>query len=143
MHIHAEWLAACVLGFMFAAGPAVAQEKKAPPAEVVSPKAGGMVEEFSEVEGRLMQPGWPVVLIKPPGDQPWYVQAPVESISDGSFSVPGRFGDAMTKAGTKFRVIIIVAKDKRAAHQYETGAQLKALPPGSLRSETITVTRGE
>jgi hypothetical protein len=145
MCIRAKWLVICALGFLFATGHVAGQETKKTPAAVVdSPTADEAVEESSQVDGHLNETGWPVVLVKPPGDLPWYVQAPVESLTDGKkFSVAAKFGDSMTKPRTKFKVVIIVAKDKRAAYEYETGAQLKALPPGLPRSKTITVSRGE
>jgi hypothetical protein len=112
------------------------------PATVEEPKAGAKVEQISEVEGEVLTSGWPVVLVRPlAGDQPWWIQAPVEEVRGGRFSAPVLFGNDDTKTGTQFRVVIVVANSKKDAMKFERGKTLSALPAGTPRSEQVTVVR--
>ena len=124
-------------------GPVSAEEKKQREVVVTSPKAGDKVEQFTDVEGRMnVKEGWPVVLVKPlVGDQPWWVQSPVESVENGKFIAASQFGDAATKEGTKFRIVIVLAPSKAAAMKFEKGMQRSSPPAGLTRSDYVTVTR--
>lgn len=118
------------------------QQKKEPVAVIVSPKEGAKVERFGEVEGKLhTKKGWPVVLVQPlVGDEPWWVQPPVKEVEDGAFTVAAYFGNDETTPGTKFRVVIVVAKNKAEAHKLKAGMTLMELP-ALPRSEPVTAVR--
>jgi len=121
------------------------EKKKEAVAAITAPKDGGKVDQTDQVEGKLnTTEGWPVVVIKPlVGIEPWWVQPPVEELKDGEFSIQAHFGNEETKPGTKFRVMIFVAKSKTDAHSYKANTTLKALPPESKhpRSEPVEVER--
>jgi hypothetical protein len=110
-------------------------------AVIVSPRRGAEVERFEEMEGRLTGDGWPVVLVKPPGDEPWYVQPRVEGVKDGKFTSKVYFGDGETRSGTRFRIIILVVKNQAAAARFEAGDTLKTLPASLPKSEPVVVTK--
>src|SRR5262245_48865446 len=98
--------------------PALAQAREV---VIASPKGDAKVGQFEEVEGKLnVQEGWPVVLVQPlVGGQPWYVQGAVDEVASGKFTSKVQFGNEKTKAGTKFRIVIVVARDKAAAQKFE------------------------
>jgi len=121
----------------------VAADKEANIA-IVSPKDGAKAAQSEEVEGKLNIDGWPVVLVQPQaGEKVWWIQEPVEEIDKGKFTVPVRLGDDKTPVGTKFKLVIIVAKDKQEAQKYERGKTRATLPPGLPKSEPVVVSRGE
>lgn len=134
------FLTAVTLGLHLAVGSATAQELA--PVTIVSPKDKAAVEQADEVEGRIDQQGWPVVLIKMAGDHPYYVQPPVESVTDGRFTLGVHYGDAETTPGSRFHIVVLLAKDKQEAGQYEPGSRLKTLPPEVPRSDVVSVSRG-
>jgi hypothetical protein len=121
---------------------AAGQDDKESKAVVLSPKAGTKVGQFEQIEGKVTGKGWPVVLVKPlVGGQPWYVQASVEDVSDGKFTIDAQFGDERTEKGTKFRVIILVTKSRKEAANFKPGAKKNAPPAGLPKSEQVDVTR--
>jgi hypothetical protein len=115
---------------------------------IVSPKDGATVGNTADLEGRLLaKESWPAILVKPDvADQPWYVQVPVDEVTDGKFTSKVYFGDENSKAGDKFHVVIVVAKNKETAQGiYEKGKDVTTLgapPKGWPRSKQITVKRG-
>jgi hypothetical protein len=112
---------------------------------ILSPKANAKVGQFEEVEGQLnVKEGWPVVLVQPLiGGQPWYVQGEVDEIAEGKFTSKVQCGNEKTKSGTKFRIVIVVAKDKAAAQKFAAGDTRNALPAGLPRSAYVDVVREE
>ena len=123
---------------------ATSQEtKEERPALILSPKAGAKVGQFEDIEGKLnVKDGWPVVLVQAQvSGQQWYVQGPVEEVAQGKFTANAQFGEEKTKAGTKYRIAIVVAKDKEAAHKFEKGAMKNSLPAGLPRAEYVDVVR--
>jgi len=104
------------------------------------------LEGAIDVKGRKGDAGWPVVLIQAQiaGAREWWVQRPVRNVDPktGEFRVLCSFGEKDTPSGTKFRVVIILAKDeKTATREFPRGKQLDDLPPGSRRSDFVTVIR--
>jgi hypothetical protein len=109
---------------------------------VLSPRDGAKVSQTEEVEGKVTAEGWPVVFVKPlAGDEPWWTQSPVEELNNGKFTSQVYFGNEQTKAGTKFRVVVVVARNKGEAHKFERGTTRSALPGGLPRSAPVNVTR--
>jgi hypothetical protein len=125
---------------------AQAQDKKEEKeVTILSPKEGSKVSQYEEIDGRLdPKKGWPVLLVQPlaPG-QPWWIQATVEDVTDGKFTAKAQFGDDKTKGGAKFRVVVVLAKDKAAAEKFEAGTTKNSLPPGLPRSEYLNVVRAD
>src|SRR3954466_5575273 len=120
-----------------------AAEKAASTAVIVSPKEAAKVGQVEELEGKVTGEGWPVVLVQPQADERmWWIQAPVEEMDGGKFTVPIQCGNEQTKVGTKFKLMIVLAKSKEDAHKFERGKTRPALPAGLVRSEPVTVTRG-
>jgi hypothetical protein len=116
------------------------ENKEEREAVVLSPKEGAKVSQTEELEGKLNTEGWPVVLVKPlVADEPWWVQSPVDELNKGKFTTELRFGNEQTKPGTKFRVVIVVAKSKEEAFKFERGMTRAALPAGLPRSVPVTV----
>jgi hypothetical protein len=113
-----------------------------PAATITSPKDRGVVSQVDELEGSLVaSSGHPVVLVRPTGDEPWWIQPLVEEIEDGQFTAKAHFGDDRTSSGTRFKVVVLVVKDQKAAREYKAGTTLKVLPPGVPRSAEVIVFR--
>jgi hypothetical protein len=129
---------------VLAPGSGGADEKTArAPAELVAPKEGATVSEVEEFEGRLGRDGWPVVLVRPEvEDGPWYVQAPVEEVTDRQFTGRAHFGDKDTPKGTKFILAVLVARTREEAREFKAGTTLKDLPADLPRSRLVAVFRG-
>jgi len=111
---------------------------------ITAPKANGMVDETDEVDGKLTNPGhaWPVVLVKPAGDQPYYVQDEVTSIaSSGEFTAKAHFGIQSTPSGTKFKIVIAMAPSQADAGKLKQGTALDTPPAGWPKSEPVNVVR--
>jgi RNA polymerase sigma factor (sigma-70 family) len=109
-------------------------------AVIVSPKDGGTVSHNEDLEGRIRGRGWPVVLIRPHGAQPWWVQPSVDDVINGKFSCPVYFGNETSPDGMRFKVVILVARDRSEARSFSAGSTLQTLPPNLPSSEPITVT---
>src|SRR4051812_2167507 len=120
--MRAHLIFACVLvpaaAVLWALGAPAAEADRVEqqPAKILSPKDGAEVEESEELEGRLdVTEGYPVVLLRPLArDEPWYVQEFVEEVKGGVFNSRIVVGDKATKPGTKFRLVIVVAKSQDA-----------------------------
>lgn len=135
-------LTALFLGVLSASGRETAAGQTAPPAiAIVSPKEGASVAQTDQIEGKLRIDGWPVVAVRPE-DGEWWFQPRVEEVSDGSFTGQVYFGGEETRAGTRFSVVILAARDKEAAGRFPSGARWKSLPDNLPRSAIVTVTRG-
>jgi hypothetical protein len=143
------FLLAAVAGVAFAepdSGPDKKKEKEPEEgATILAPKADARVGNREEVRCKLKtKAGWPVVLVQPASDgEPWYVQPAVQKGRKGEFSTRAFLGDKTTKAGDKFVIIVIVAKDRKHAATFKAGANLTSLPADLPRSKPITVVRGE
>jgi hypothetical protein len=138
-------LVACAGAAVVGPPGAAGQDRKEREVTILSPKEGARVGQFEEIEGRRdAKEGWPVVLVQPlaPG-QPWWVQAAVEEVTDGKFTANVQIGDDKTKPGTKFRLVVVLAKDREAAQKFEAGMTRNSLPAGLPRSEPVQVVRKE
>jgi hypothetical protein len=102
------------------------------------------VAQVEELEGRLVKAGWPVILVRALlPDQPWWVQPAVRDVVDGQFTGRAHFGDADTPKGTRFGLVVLLAKTKEDAHQLRAGMTLKDLPGDLPRSDEIIVARDD
>lgn len=120
-------------------GPSVRAEET-PPVTILSPKGKDNVERFFELTGKVLTRGWPVVLIRvDQPDSPWWVQAPVQATTPGSFSAPVRFGNDETPSGREFRVVVLMARTAEEAAQWKPGESVKDLDSGIPRSEEVGV----
>jgi hypothetical protein len=111
--------------------------------ELLSPKEGAKVKESETLEALLKAPdGYPVVFVKSLlPNQPWWVQAPVDEVVNGHFTIEARFGDAVTRPGTRFRIVVVLVKSKEEAQKYQAGDTRLVLPAGLPHSEPVTVVR--
>jgi hypothetical protein len=110
-----------------------------PRVEIVEPRDGQLVQEAENLAGHI-RGGYPVILVRPVSLGVWYVQSPAE-VNRGEFNTPVHFGDRDTPSGTKFQVVVAVTKSREQALEYRIGSTRSSLPPGLVRSETITVVR--
>lgn len=139
-----RWLLVPAVVVMATAIPGAAQEKKAAGVVITSPTDGQNVEQSEQVEGQLrVERGWPVVFVKALTDsgQAWWVQSAVDEVSGGNFAAQCTFGTEDTKPGTKFRIVVVLARTKEDAGRFEAGKKMSTLPPGLPRSEPLSVTR--
>jgi hypothetical protein len=121
----------------------VGADAEKPKASITAPAANADVSQSDEIEGEVTG-GWPVVLVKPAaGEADWWIQAAVNTVDDGKFSAQCQFGDDKTPAGTKFKCIIVVVKDKKAAAEFKRGEKRNSLPAGLPRSTQLTVSRAK
>jgi eukaryotic-like serine/threonine-protein kinase len=134
------------------ASRSTASVKEAPPSpptgavpprlSIESPKDGASVGMREVLQGRLESGGWPVVFVQSavPG-QPWWCQAPVESVDRGKFTAKVVFGDEKTPGGTTFRIAVLEARDREEALRHKIGTQEYQLPAGLSRAREIVVKR--
>src|SRR4051794_10545625 len=101
------WFGVMWLVALSVASPALAQGRGEMEAVIVSPKNGSTVTHNEDLRGLIHGRGWPVVLVRPPGAQPWWVQPPVDDVINGKFSSPVYFGDETSPDGMRFKVIIL------------------------------------
>jgi len=119
---------------------------KASDARLLLPKAADRVARVEDVKGwiNLKSGGWPVVIVRPLVDEePWFVQPEVEGVTKkGLFTTRAYFGDAMTPAGTEFRILILVAPSKKDAEEkYPRGTTFRSLPADLSTSDPVEVIR--
>ena len=111
---------------------------------ITSPKDNAKVAETENVDGRLTNRGdsWPVVLVKPDGSLPYYVQDEVSAVhSSGSFAVNAHIGDPRTPQNTNFTIIVIMAPSKTIADELSRKATIEVLDPDWPRSVPVVVHR--
>lgn len=109
-------------------------------ATLIRPKQKAKVESVSEVSGRVLKPGWPVVLVR--ADQTdclWWAQDWPERTSPGHFKAQAQFGNEKTRSGQRFRVIVLLAETREDARQFQPGTSLKELPERLAHSEELVV----
>lgn len=113
------------------------------PAEILTPKEGDVVSSVEEYQGRLNgTTGWPVVVVRcQSAKEPWWVQPAVEEVEKGQFTGRAYFGNSDTPAGTRFSVVVLLARDRNTAHAFKAGTTMKALPAGLPRSRGRPVYR--
>ena len=120
--------------------------KKEEVVKVSTPVDGAEVEEIEVVEAKLLKKaGWPVVLVRPlSGGQPWYAQEVIEEVDgEGDCSAEVYFGDANTKPGTKFRLLVVIVDSKEVAQtKFKAGSTHTQQKIGTLpKSKQIGVVR--
>ena len=124
--------AACTLTTALARGGGAARDAGV---LVVSPKQDAKVEKVTEVTGKAMKNGWPIVLVK--ADQPgcrWWVQKYPDKKSDGHFKTSAIFGNDETPEHSLFRLVVLMAPTKEIAKRFVPGQTLEELPDDIGRS---------
>ena len=111
------------------------------------PSEGQKVSRVETLQGRMEGEGWPVVFVG--GDAPWsptkeiwWVQNPVEEVTDGVFRCVVTFGDENTRAGDRFSIAVVLAKSKALAGNFKKWSQRGNLPDELPHSKIVTVVRG-
>jgi len=109
-------------------------------ATLIRPKQNAKVEKVSEVSGRVLKPGWPVVLVR--ADQTdclWWSQDWPVRTSPGHFKAQVRFGNQKTRSGQRFRVVVLMTETREDAKRFQPGTSFKELPEDLPISEQVTV----
>lgn len=111
-------------------------------ATLVRPRQDSTVAPQSEVTGKVLTRGWPIVLVR--ADLPeclWWAQEWAEPTSaTGYFKAKVRFGNDKSKDGSRFRVVVVIAKSEEDARRYKPGASFKRIPEDLPKStETVVV----
>ncbi len=110
-------------------------------AVVLSPKQNADVTRDTELLGRVMVRGWPVVLVQPDqANSPWYAQETVEPTKPGHFKARIRLGNDATPDDTRFRVVVLLLASADAAQEYSVGKVIPTLPEDAARSAEVLVT---
>lgn len=110
-------------------------------AVLVTPKQRAKVDRRTELIGKVLVRGWPVVLVRAdqPGSQ-WWVQESAQGTAPAHFKVNARFGNDKTPAGTPFRVVVLMLQTAEQTKQFMPGVSFQVLPPNLPRSaETVVV----
>src|SRR5262249_15630085 len=120
---------------------------QSPSVIIVSPTNSSQSPRFAQLTGRISNGhgSWPVVLIHPQmKGEPWYVQPQVVTVQkDGTFTTPIYVGNAKTPPGTRFDIVVVLAKNKQdAAKLFPVETMLKSLPSNLPASPTVVVSRG-
>lgn len=110
-------------------------------AVLLRPKQKEKVENVMEVTGKIMSPGFPIVLVR--ADQPgclWWAQEWAVSTSPSHFKAAVRFGNDKTPNGSGFHVIVLMVPQAEDAEKFAPGNAFKDLPGNFARSaETFVV----
>lgn len=108
---------------------------------ISTPTADSDVRRMTEINGKVAEGHFPVVLIRPlTKENLWWIQnRPVVGM-DGTFKGKLVFGSEKTPEGTRFRVLVLAFEDAAAADKLKAGASLKQLPEGVKTSSEITIT---
>jgi hypothetical protein len=111
-------------------------------ATLIRPSQDAKVEMMSEVTGKVLMRGWPMVLVR--ADLPdclWWAQQWAEpTAAAGYFKAKVRFGNDKSKDGSRFRLVVVMAKSEEDAKRFQPGSSFKDLPEELPRSaETVVV----
>lgn len=107
---------------------------------VLKPKADSKVERVAELIGRVEEDKQPVVLVRvDDAGGLWWVQDGVEMGQSGYFKTTVRFGNAKTKSGTKFQILVVTPRTGQESEPLKPGKSLAELPFGIPRSKVISV----
>ena len=115
--------------------------------EITHPTQGNGVTRIVAVEGRFEGEGWPVVFVGyydapwSPNQEWWWIENPVESLADGAFRIDVGVGDEKTPPGSRFQIVVVVAKSREEADKYIKWSDHESLPANLPRSKMIQVTR--
>lgn len=106
------------------------------------PRHDAKVEMISEVSGKVLTRGWPIVFVRAElPDCLWWSQEWSEpAATAGHFKAKVRFGNDKSRDGSRFRVVVLMAKSEGDAMRFKPGTSLKELPEELPRSaETVVV----
>ena len=109
-------------------------------AVLLRPKQKEKVQNVTEVTGKILLPGYPIVLVR--DDQPggmWWAQEWAESTSPGLFKAQARIGNDKTANGTRFQIVVVMVPRAEDAKKFEPGTSFKELPSSLARSAEIVV----
>lgn len=111
-------------------------------AMLLRPSHDARVEMISEVSGKVLTRGWPIVFVRAElPDSLWWAQEWSEpAAAAGQFKAKVRFGNVKSRDGSRFRVVVLLAKSEGDAMKFKPGTSLKELPEELPRSaETVVV----
>ncbi|GAA5506936.1 hypothetical protein [Novipirellula caenicola] len=108
---------------------------------LLNPQPQEKVEHLVEVTGRVMSPGYPVVLVR--ADQPgclWWAQERPMKTSQRSFKASAQIGNENSLDGSRFQIVVLMVPTAEGRELFEPGASFRDLPPDLARSvETVVV----
>lgn len=131
------WLVTLALASLLAA-----EARAAGPVSIVVPKPGGTVGKLAEVIFESQVPGSPITIVKAEDDVEWWVQQPGSPLSRGQFRSLARFGNAVTQPGTRFEVVVMMARTPEEAAGFKPGDAFRQLPSDIPQSAPVLVTLG-
>ena len=109
----------------------------------ITPKRGDTVQKINHVAGRIELSGKPVLLVRNDVEgASWWVQEPIEMSKNKGFTGRARFGNASTKVGTKFRVLVLLLQKASDIEKFKVGTSHREFPDGAPRSVALEVVLG-
>tara|TARA_R110002073_G_scaffold60209_6_gene151198 strand:+ start:612 stop:1505 length:894 start_codon:yes stop_codon:yes gene_type:complete len=106
-----------------------------------NPQPQEKVKHVVEVAGKVLAPGYPVVLVR--ADQPgclWWAQERPTKTSQRSFKVSAQIGNDDSIDGSRFQIVVLMVPTAEGRELFQPGASFRELPPDLARSvETIVV----
>lgn len=133
--------ASAILSMAFVQGASAANNTGA---MLIRPRQDAEVEMMSEVTGKVLTRGWPIVLVK--ADLPdclwWSQEWAAPTAAAGHFKAKVRIGNDKSKDGSRFRLVVVMAKSEDDARRFKPGVSFKEIPEELPRStETVVVLR--
>jgi len=108
---------------------------------LLNPQPQEKVEQVVEIAGRVLAPGYPVVLVR--ADQPgclWWAQERPKKTSQRSFKASAQIGNDNSLDGSRFQIVVLMVPTAEGRELFQPGASFRELPPDLARSvETIVV----
>ncbi|WP_372719492.1 hypothetical protein [Novipirellula sp.] len=105
-----------------------------------NPQPQERVEHVVEVAGKVLAPGYPVVLVK--ADQPdcqWWAQERPTKTSQRSFKASAQIGNDDSIDGSRFQIVVLMVPTAEARELFEPGTSFRELPANLARSVKTVV----
>jgi hypothetical protein len=137
LRIAAPWAAA--LAVLFIPRPACARTPR-PAAIIIAPKRDARVSSETELFGKLLLPGRPVVLVREDRPtSPWYVQGTGQPIDGKTFKTRVKFGSDETPQGQRFFVMVVLMRNAKELEIFQPRTAIDEIPWNMPRSAQIPV----
>ncbi len=108
---------------------------------LLNPQEHEKVEQVVQVAGRVLAPGYPVVLVR--ADQPgcrWWAQERPKKISERIFKASAQIGNGDSIDGSRFQIVVLMVPTAEGRELFEPGTSFRELPPDLARSvETVVI----